>query len=261
MAEKPTAIITGATGAIGKAIAVKIAEKSYSTILAVRNEEKAKGVTEEIKRLTGNPDIKYVIVDLSRKKEIERIAHELDSNVDVLINNAAITPRKRLETTDGIEMQWAVNVLGYYWMIHNFIPHLSKVPRARIVNVASYWAGGLDLDDPEFKKRSYDNDWAYRQSKQANRMLTYAFAELLKEKNISVNACHPGDVNSNLSNDLGFGGTDSPAKAAETPVWLATSNEVAETTGRYFAHMRMEPCQFAADKKAIDDLFRLCGKY
>ena len=51
---------------------------------------------------------------------------------------------------------------------------------ARVVNVASYWAGGLDLEDLEFKRRRYDNDAAYRQSKQADRMLTVAFAERLR---------------------------------------------------------------------------------
>jgi NAD(P)-dependent dehydrogenase (short-subunit alcohol dehydrogenase family) len=62
---------------------------------------------------------------------------------------------------------------------------------ARAVNVASYWAGGLDLTDLEFKRRNYDNDKAYRQSKQANRMLSAAFAEKLKPHQIAVKACHP----------------------------------------------------------------------
>jgi NAD(P)-dependent dehydrogenase (short-subunit alcohol dehydrogenase family) len=261
MAEKPTAIITGATGAIGKAIATKMAERGFYTIMAVRNETKAKTVAEEIRTATKNNDVHYVLVDFSQKKEIERIASEIDTRIHVLINNAATTPGKRLETAEGIEMQWAVNVLGYYWMIQNFLPHLSRASEARIVNVASYWAGGLDLNDPEFKKRPYDNDSAYRQSKQADRMLTVAFAEILKDKNITVNACHPGDVNSKLSNDLGFGGSESPEKGAATPVWVATEKEGATNTGRYFAHMSMEPCQFSSDKQGIIELFRLCGNY
>ena len=99
-------------------------------------------------------------------------------------------------TREGIEQQFATNVLGYFWMIEAFIERLKQGSGTRIVNVASYWAGGLDLHDLEFKKRRYNNDAAYRQSKQADRMLTVAFAKRLQPLDITVNACHPGDVNS-----------------------------------------------------------------
>jgi retinol dehydrogenase-13 len=87
-----------------------------------------------------------------------------------------------------------------------FQDHLARSAPARVVNVASYWAGGLDLEDLEFKRRRYDNDGAYRQSKQADRMLTVAFAERLERSHVTVNACHPGDLVSTLSRNLGFGG-------------------------------------------------------
>lgn len=98
----------------------------------------------------------------------------------MLINNAACTPRTRQETPEGIELQFATNVLGYYWLIDGFTEILKASAPARVINVASYWAGGLDISDLEFKRRSYDNGKAYRQSKQANRMLSAAFAEKLK---------------------------------------------------------------------------------
>lgn len=53
-------------------------------------------------------------------------------------------------------------------------------------------------------------------------MLTVAFATRLAPYGITINACHPGNVNSRLSNDLGIGGQTSPAEGADTPVWLAT---------------------------------------
>lgn len=125
---------------------------------------------------------------------------------------------------------------------------------ARVINVASYWAGGLDISDLEFKCRSYDND-------KANRLLSEAFAEKLKPFQISVNACHPGDVNSVLSNNLGFGGHETPDQGAETPVWLATHPIGQETTGRYFEHLTETNCPFARDKKAVNDLFKICDGY
>ncbi len=51
--------------------------------------------------------------------------------------------------------------------------------------MASYWVEDLDLDDPEFKRRRYSNGIAYRQSKQADRMLTVAFAQQLRGRNVT----------------------------------------------------------------------------
>jgi NAD(P)-dependent dehydrogenase (short-subunit alcohol dehydrogenase family) len=56
-----------------------------------------------------------------------------------------------LFAASGIERHFATNVLGYFRMIQALTPLLSASPLARVVNVASYWAGGLDLTDLEFK--------------------------------------------------------------------------------------------------------------
>jgi NAD(P)-dependent dehydrogenase (short-subunit alcohol dehydrogenase family) len=130
-----------------------------------------------------------------------------------------------------------------------------------VVNVASYWAGGLDLDDLEFEHRRYDNDAAYRQSKQADRMLTVAFAERFRDAGVTVNACHPGDVVSTLSRNLGFGGHETPEQAASTPAWLATEAAGAQATGKYFEHRRAVSCRFAADRDAVEALYRACEGY
>ena len=255
-------IVTGATGKIGFAIAQKIAEKEgYRVWLAARNEEKAKKAVQDIINVTGNEAVDYLLVDTSSKKSIENLASRFEPILDVLVNNAAATPRSRQETEDGIEMQWATNVLGYFWMIEALLPHLKKADQGRIVNVASYWAGDLDLDDPEFKHRRYNNDTAYRQSKQADRMLTAAFAERFKKDGISVNSCHPGDVNSSLSNNLGYGGHESPEQGAATPVLLATGVAGIENTGAFFSHGSKQTCQFCQDKQGIERLFQLCQQY
>ncbi|MCJ7625773.1 MAG: SDR family NAD(P)-dependent oxidoreductase, partial [Anaerolineaceae bacterium] len=178
-----------------------------------------------------------------------------------LVNNAAVTPRARLETPEGIEMQFATNVMGYFWLTEEFSEALKKFAPARVVNVASYWAGDLDLTDLEFKRRSYSNGPAYRQSKQANRMLTVAFAGRLSPHGITVNACHPGDVNSSLSNDLGFGGHETPDEGAGTPVWLATGLVGGVETAMYFEQQRATRCRFGEDRQAVEKLYEICLGY
>jgi NAD(P)-dependent dehydrogenase (short-subunit alcohol dehydrogenase family) len=255
-------LVTGATGAIGKAIARQIAEKQgYEVVLAARNEAKARQVVSEIIHSTGNDQVRYELVDLSRLASIRALAERWQGPLHVLINNAGATPHSRTETPEGIELQFATNVLGYFWLTQVFSDRLKRSAPARVINVASYYAGDLDLDDLEFKRRRYSNGRAYRQSKQANRMLTVALAERLKAFDISVNACHPGDVSSRLSNNLGFVGYRTPDQAARTPVWLVTDSIGQQKTGKFFDDRRAVRCRFGEDKQAVEALYQACLRY
>ena len=117
------------------------------------------------------------------------------------------------------------------------------------------------MGDIEFKHRLYNNDLAYRQSKQSNRMLSTYMAEKLFSDEIMVNACHPGEVNSKLSNDLGFGGHESPAQGAATPVWLATSSDLSNITGKYLEYLQQVTCRFSANYQEMERLYQLCEGY
>jgi NAD(P)-dependent dehydrogenase (short-subunit alcohol dehydrogenase family) len=256
-----TAIITGAYGAIGKSIAEGIARENYQTFIIGRDKNKIEKAASEISKAANNLEVYPLCIDLEKKAEIKSLAESWKKTLHLLINNAATSPRQRTETNEGIEVQWAVNVLGYYWMMEFFYPFMTDIENARIVNVASYWAGNLDLGDPEFKVRKYNNDEAYRQSKQADRMITKIYAEKLAQYKISVNACHPGDVNSKLSNSFGFGGHESPAEGAEIPLWLALSPEPGNVTGKYFEHKKEISDPFIKNKKDLELLDKICQSY
>jgi len=109
--------------------------------------------------------------------------------------------------------------------------------------------------------RRNDTDTAYRQSKQADRMLSVAFAGRLAEYQVTVNSCHPGDVNSALSNSMGFGGHETPDQGADTPVWLATSPDVEGITGKYYEHRKQVACGFSKDIGKVEELFKICRNY
>lgn len=255
-------LVTGATGVIGKAIACELAKSpEHEVVVLARDENRARRTVEEIRRDTGNEHVRYVLADLSMRGPIEKLAKQWQGPLHVLVNDAGVTPRQREETPDGIERLFATNVLGYLWMAQAFRAHLERSAPARIVNVASYWAGDLAIDDLEFRRRRYDNHTAYRQSKQSNRMLTVAQADHLADDGITVHACHPGDVRSTLSGNLGFAGADSPAEAARTPAMLARGELGGDSTGRYFEHGREVRCCFAGDRERIDELYEICRDY
>jgi NAD(P)-dependent dehydrogenase (short-subunit alcohol dehydrogenase family) len=257
---KKNVVVTGAYGKIGYAICRSMASiPGYRLTLAGRNEEALQAACASLISSSGNTDISYYRLDLSLFSQIRDFAAQWQGPLHIIINNAATCPRSRQENAEGIEMQFATNVLGYYRIIKAFAPILKASAPARVVNVASYWAGDLDLSDLEFKRRHYDNNTAYRQSKQADRMLSAAFAEEFRFSGISVNACHPGDVNSGLSNSLGFGGHETPGEGAATPVWLATSAETEGSSGKYFENMREQRCPFSENIENRRALMRFCS--
>jgi NAD(P)-dependent dehydrogenase (short-subunit alcohol dehydrogenase family) len=252
-------IVTGASGTIGRAICAGMAGQGYQVVMAGRNGDRLAQAVSHVRKRVQDAAVACEVVDVSRKAEVFAFAARWQGRLDVLINNAAIAPRRRTVTAEGLEMEFATNVMGYVWMMRAFEPVLRASAPARVVNVASYWAGDLALGDLQFERRAYDNNTAYRQSKQANRMLTVSFAERWSGLGITVNSCHPGDANSTLSNALGFGGSESPEEAAATPVWLATDPGLDGTTGKYFAQRCMRPCEFAGDREAIATLDEICA--
>ena len=256
---KKSFLVTGGYGAIGKAIVEGLARnKEHIVFFVGRDPKKGKKVEEEIRKKTKNQEVYFLLADLSLKKEIEDLKKKYPlSYLDVLINNAATAPPTREESKEGLEMQFAVNIMSYLWMMHAFYPLLKNSLDPRIVNVASYWAGDLDIEDLQFIRRPYHNHPAYRQSKQANRMLSRFYAEEWRE--IRINSCHPGEVNSKLSNSLGFGGWESPQKGAETPIFLATSPHIP--TGKYFEYLKEVPCRFSQDLSLIKRLHEKCEKF
>lgn len=258
---RKVALVTGSTGKIGRAIARNLAANDFEVVIIARDESKAQQTVLDIKNTTGNENVRFEIADLSRLQDIQTLACKWRGPLHVLVNDAAVTPHSRQETPEGIELQFATNVLGYFRMTHFFQDILGASSPARIVDIASYWAGGLRLDDLEFAIRPYTNGAAYRQSKQANRMLVAAWADLLASKGTYINACHPGDVNSTLSNNLGFGGSQSPDQGAETPIFLAVSPEGGQVTGKYFEFMTEKPDPFTRDKEQVQALFDLCSRY
>ncbi len=257
---RKVAMVTGANGAIGQAICVGLARNGFEVVMVCRNLERGRDAADRVAMSESGAMVRTEIVDVSRRAEIDAFADRWRGPLTVLVNNAAIAPRKRSET-EGIETVFATNVLSYVWMMRAFERVLRASAPARVVNVASYWAGDLDLTDLQFKRRPYNNDTAYRQSKQANRMLTVAFAQRWSPKEITVNSCHPGDSHSTLSHSLGFGGSQTPEEAADTPVWLATDPRLDGVTGKYFARHKEQVCEFARDRQAIAALEDICSRF
>jgi NAD(P)-dependent dehydrogenase (short-subunit alcohol dehydrogenase family) len=184
------------------------------------------------------------------------------------VNNAGVWMSRKAKSPDGIELTWATNVLGYHLAAELLLPLLRRAPRARIVNVASQLAGGLELDDVQYERRPYDGRAAYAQSKQADRLLTWSLARRLAGTSVTANALHPGFVATEI---FGKGGgvvgmtvslysklrAKRPEEGADTAVWLAASPDVEGRSGLFWVDRQEKRCRFR-DEAQEDALLALC---
>jgi NAD(P)-dependent dehydrogenase (short-subunit alcohol dehydrogenase family) len=268
------ALVTGASTGIGKEIARDLARLNARVILACRDEARGRAALDEIVADTGNHRTELRIVDVSSRASIASFAYALrasERELHVLVNNAGVWLDERKTSVDGVEMTWATNVLGYHVVSRELLPLLREGARpdrkARIVNVASDMARGLELDDVELKKRGYDGVTAYAQSKQADRMLTRALARRVAADHVTVTSMHPGWVATEIARDpglkaklFGIGArlfARSPAEGADTASWLAAATEVEGRTGGFYVDRRERPCRFA-DVEREERLWELC---
>jgi len=268
-----TCLVTGANAGIGKAAARELARLGARVVLACRSREKGEAARGEIEGATGSRDLEVAVVDLSLGRSVRDLAQSFakrHATLDVLVNNAGVWLERRQESAEGVEMTWATNVLGTFHLTDLLLPALKAAPAARVVNVASQLAGDLDLEDVEFKRRSYSGRAAYAQSKQADRMLTWALARRLDGTRVTANALHPGFVSTGLFAKAGglVGIATSaaallagrkPAEGADTVVWLAAAPEVQGRNGLFWIERQERRCRFR-DPKAEEALWTLLAE-
>ena len=278
---------------------------SYALFLVGRNTERGRKSAEDIqsKESGGLFSVYFESCDLSDYGSVldlkERVCQRLGCDDDdrslqykvgILVNDAAECPMqqhfvirsKRDEdgkiTSEQIDKQFASNVLGYHFTMKAFQPHFSSdasltgdVPKkTHICNIASNWSGDLDLDDLHFKRRPYDNDSAYRQSKACDRMLTKIWSEKLVQ-NAFVNSCHPGDPCTTLSRALGYNlWASAPSRnmveeGSPIPHLCGFGSSPLTTTGGWYDGGGRSPspmrCRFSLMKSDIQRLYDICDSF
>jgi len=242
-----TCLITGASAGIGKEMAKQIARSGATVVMVSRSRDRLATAQEEINREVPSAKTDLLVADLSSQAEIRRLASEFSGRygrLDILINNAGVLMSNRSLTVDGIETTFAVNHLGYFLLTNLLLETIKAGSPARIVNVSSaaHKSATLDFDDLQNEKR-YVGFFVYCESKLANVLFTYELARRLEGTGVTANCFHPGAIATELfrhQNVLVRLGTQlflkTPARGAETGVYLATSPEVEGVTGKYFVN-------------------------
>jgi len=258
-----TVVITGATSGIGGVAAEKLAEMGARIVLVARSRSRGEGALRRLRKQA--PGLAHTLhyADLTRISEMKRVAAEIaeaEPRIDVLVNNAGAIFATRKLTEDGLEYTFALNHMAYFVVTQGLRERLEASAPARVVSTASaaHQGASLDFDDLQLTE-SFGAMKAYGRSKLCNILFTRELARRLHGTGVTANCLHPGFVATRFGDESGglisrvvglaklF--AISPEKGAETIIYLASSPEIAATTGQYFYKCR----PIAPSREAQDD--------
>lgn len=260
------AIITGADGGMGREILEQIAKAGYTVIMGRKGEE-VKGRKGE--RAKG--EIIVLPLDLSDFNSIITFTESIKSqysSIDLLINNAGVLNPKNKIMEGDVDATVGVNYLGHFMLTQQLLPLL--IEGSRIVNMGSltYRFGKIT---PHFFEPELGNIInqvkKYSDSKLALLYFTIDLAAQLLERRITVNCADPGIVGTKIiaMNNATFDKIcdvfarpfmRNAKKGAETAIYLALDNEVANTTGKYFKNKKITPLLKHFQQKPNIELLR-----
>jgi NAD(P)-dependent dehydrogenase (short-subunit alcohol dehydrogenase family) len=243
--------VTGSSTGLGLAAAKLLAGQGHAVTLHARTPARA----DDARRECGDAE-DVVVGDLTTMAGIRDVAEQAEHSgrFDAVIHNAAVGYREpRLETADGIEHVFAVNVLAPY-----LLTALMTAPD-RLVYLSSgmHRGGAPDLGDIAWRRRRWNGSQAYSDSKLCDTLLAFGVAR--RWTGVRSNAVDPGWVATRMG---GPGAPDDLAEGAVTQAWLAVSDDAAAlVTGAYLHHRRQRPAaQMARDTGLQDALLDRCAE-
>eukprot|EP00752_Nemacystus_decipiens_P009333 g8341.t1 len=254
-------LVTGSTDGIGKHTASRLAEEGARVIVHGRRETAVKEAIEFVKGEGNGQQVEGVVADLSSLRGMNHLCDEVlarTDRLDCLLNNAGVFEADFRHSDDGLEYTFAVNVLAPYVITGRLLGLVARAPGGgRVVNVASLSASySLDFDNLQFEKGGYSDHASYSLSKLLDIMFNAELARRAPD-GVTCNSLDPGTVNTKMLR-AGWGMGGIPIKSANDQFYLATSEDVSDSTGEYYVSRRVyTPPPPAEDEEACGRLWKV----
>lgn len=239
--------ISGANSGLGRAATEMLAQRGATVSMLCRNIDAATTVKQQLADRHPAAHVEVIACDLAEPSSVDDALAQLAQStpLDALINNAGVLNRQRLETAQGVEQSFAINVLGTFRLTLGAAPLLRANARVVTVSSGGMYGAPIHLRDPEFQQRGYDGVRAYAEHKRMQVMLTQRWAELWPQR--LVNAMHPGwaDTPGVAKSLPGFSKLMRPflrdaKQGIDTAVWLAVGEDV-DASGAFWCDRRQRP--------------------
>ena len=246
----PISVVTGATGGIGRWIALGLARAGHTVVLIARDRQRGEEVRDWITAAIPSAKLDLLVADLSSIAAARHAGMMIDARhaeIDVLVNNAGTFSGKRQETEEGHERVIATNHLTPFVLTRALVPALraaaARSGSARIVNVGSSTSDRARIDPSDLEgQREWSMVRAYSQSKLALMIVTFGWARRLDRTGVVANVVHPGTVATSLVREPGVVGLAwrfmapfllTEEQGADTPLHACLSPVFATTTAAY----------------------------
>ena len=204
---KPTAVVTGASRGIGRAVAKRLAT-THSVVAISRDVDRLKSLVREIAESGG--ECRPCVIDLRAPTEIERELHGVDANV--LVNNAGVITKKPLlrMTPDEWQEMMDVNVSALFHVTRQLLPGMIKRGSGHIINIASI-AG----------RSAFANGTGYVATKHAVLGFSESLMLEVREAGVKVSVVMPGSV-----------ATDMKVSDSNDQSWMLRPEDVANVVAQ-----------------------------
>jgi NAD(P)-dependent dehydrogenase (short-subunit alcohol dehydrogenase family) len=248
-----TVLITGSTDGLGREVAFRLGAMGAHVLVHGRNASRGAEVVDAINKSRGSAQ--FYQADFASLANVRQLAEDIKRDhprLHVLINNAGIGPGfaggKRMLSEDSYETIFQVNYLAHYLLTDLLLPTLKDSAPARIINVASGAQRDIEFDNIMLEE-GFSGSRAYAQSKLAQILHTFYYAEHLDGTGVTFNTLHPAT----MMDTTMVAQMDRPARTtvdegADAVMNLVTSSDLAERSGLYFDGLEED----RADAQAYD---------
>ena len=244
--EDQVILITGATDGLGKALAAELAATGATLLVHGRDDRRGEETINDIGTRAPSSSLHWHRANFASLQEVRDLANDIineHDRLDLLVNNAGVGSTlpgdgTRLESTDGIELRFAVNYLATFLLTRLLEPLLVKSAPARVVTVSSAGQASIDFDDVMLE-RAYGGQRAYAQSKLAQIMFTFDLAEDLAGTGVTANCLHPATfMPTKIVLAARGGATSTLEEGVRATMRLLTDPGLDTVTGRYYNGLR-----------------------
>ena len=231
------ALVTGASSGLGAETARSLTAAGAVVTLAVRNVGAgAAAAAEHIAVATGRARPHVRALDLAEPASVAAFVRQWSSPLDFLVTNAGLVTAGLERTSQGWELQFATNHLGHFALAVGLHPHLAAAAAARggsrIVALSStaHMRAPVDFDDIHFRRRVYDPQIAYAQSKTANSLFAVEATRRWQADGIVANVVNPGGVATGLQRNFSDAQRESLAAAEAAGIFTYKTIEQGAAT-------------------------------